>query len=124
MIPPQAKLIAALVVVAGLFTAGWQVRGWHEDSRELAANDALQKAVAAAFSRESRVAQLVEDRLATLQANQTTIDRGVIREIVKPEYRTVCLPDDAVRLLNAAGRGEAIPAEPDEALPGSAASLH
>lgn len=121
MTPVQVKLIAALVVVAGVFTAGWQVRGWHEDSKQLAATEAMQRAIDAALGKEAAVAKVVEDRLATLQANQTTIDRGVIREIVKPEYRTVCLPDNAVRLLNAAGRGEAVPAEPDEALPGSPA---
>lgn len=120
MIPPQIKLIAGLVVVAGLFFSGWQVRGWHEDSKQLAADKAMQRAIDAALNRESAVARVVEDKLATLQANQTTIDRGVIREIVKPEYRTVCLPDAAVRLLNAAAIGSALPAEPDDALPGSA----
>lgn len=123
MIPPQIKLGIAAVAVVGMFFTGWQVRGWHEDSKQLAATEAIQKAIDAALGKEAAVAKVVEDRLATLQANQTTIDRGVIREIVKPEYRTVCLPDDAVRLLNSAGRGEAIPAESDEALHGSAAGL-
>lgn len=122
-IPPQIKLIAGLAVVAGLFFAGWQVRGWHEDSRQLAATEAVQKAIDAAMGRESKIAAAVESKLSELKANQTVIDRGVIREVVKPEYRNVCLPDAALRLLADAARGEAKgdTAKPADKVPGPAA---
>jgi ribonucleoside-diphosphate reductase alpha chain len=67
----------------------------------------LAKAITAAMDRDSRIAAAVEDKLASLKANQTVIDRGVIREVVKPYYRSVCLPDDALRLLDSAAKGDA-----------------
>lgn len=120
MIPVQAKLIGAALAVVAAFGSGWQVRGWHEDSVRLAASEAQNRALGAAMQRESDIAKTVEQKLAELKANQTVIDRGVIREIVKPEYRTVCLPDNAVRLLNAAARGEAVPADPAGPVPDDA----
>ena len=73
------------------------------------------------MERESKVAEKVEDRLADLKANERIIDRGVIREIQNPVYRNVCLPAGGLRLLNAAARGEPVPADAADPVPGDAA---
>jgi hypothetical protein len=108
MIPPQIKLIIGAVVFAAIFYGGWNSRSWYEASIREAALLAQQAALNAAMNRESKIAALVEDKLSTLKANQTIIDRGVVREIIKPEYRDICFSDDALRLLSAAAKGEAL----------------
>ena len=111
----------ALAVVAAIAFGGWVGRGWYEDSRDLAEERGAQAAIAAAMERESKIAEKVEGRLADLQANERIIDRGVIREIQNPVYRNVCLPAGGLRLLNAAARGEPVPADAADPVPGDAA---
>ncbi|WFF40754.1 hypothetical protein EVC62_04160 [Salinicola endophyticus] len=101
------RLFALAVGLALAAGAGWFSRGWLEDARRFTALEAAQAATARALARESVIAGVVEARLATLDAHQRVIDRGVIREIQKPIYRRVCLEPDAVRLLNAAAAGRA-----------------
>lgn len=111
---PYAVVLAVVAAIAG---GGWVGRGWYEDSRDLAEERGAQAAIDAAMERESKVAEKVEDRLADLKANERIIDRGVIREIQNPVYRNVCLPAGGLRLLNAAARGEPVPAESSDPLP-------
>jgi hypothetical protein len=106
-----------LAVVAAIAFGGWVGRGWYEDSRDLAEERGAQAAIDAAMARESKIAEKVEGRLADLKANERIIDRGVIREIQNPVYRNVCVPDSGLRLLNAAARGETVPAESADPLP-------
>lgn len=124
MIPfgPKLKLIAGTALIAGIAYSGWMARGWFEDSKDLAAQKA-QEALAAAIREEmSGISRQVENRLGELRANERVIDRGVIREIHKPIYQRVCLEPDAVRLLNAAAKGDA-PREPDgEVSPGTSSA--
>jgi len=56
-----------------------------------------------------------------MQGTERVIDRGIIREISKPIYQRVCLPDRAVRLLNDAARNQAT-GESDGEVPDGAAS--
>ena len=107
----------ALAVVAAIAFGGWVGRGWDEDSRDLAEERGAQAAIAAAMERESKIAEKVEGRLADLQANERIIDRGVIREIQHPVYRNVCVPESGRLLINAAARGETVPAEPTDEMP-------
>lgn len=102
---PQAIIAVVLFAITAL--GGWTARGWFEGARDAVALEAAQKATDAMLVRESAIAEAVEKRLGELQANQTIIDRGVIREIQNPVYRNVCLPDTALGLLNAAARGTA-----------------
>lgn len=121
-------MTVSLIRVAGLalfaavcFEAGWLIKGWQGDSQLLAVERAAQQIVEATRQRESEIAGTIEARLAELKANQTVIDRGVIREIEKPVYLRVCLERDAVSLLNAAARGEPAsdPAKPAGQVPGA-----
>lgn len=106
-----------LALVAAIAAGGWVGRGWYEDSQDLAEERGAQAAIDAAMERESRIAEKVEVRLADLKANERIIDRGVIREIQNPVYRNVCLPESGRLLINAAARGEPIPAEPTDEMP-------
>jgi len=104
----SAALVLVLTVAGGSFIAGWKVNGWKNDSEQAAIERAAQAITAKAMARESGIAEKVEQRLGELKANQTVIDRGIIREVQKPVYRNVCFPDGAlIGLLNAAARGEA-----------------
>ena len=111
---------ACAIVGMLAFASGWTVRGWFEDSRNLAIERAAAAIEQQALARESVIAAKVEQRLAELKANQTVIDRGIIRETEKPVYRNVCLPDShVIGLLNAAAQGAAAdPAELAGEVPG------
>jgi len=112
-----------LIIASAAFAAGWTVRGWFEDSRNLAIERAAAAIEQQALARESAIAAKVEQRLAELKANQTVIDRGIIRETEKPVYLRVCLEPDAIGLLNASAQGAAAnPAEPAGEVPGAPAA--
>lgn len=104
------RLALYALLFAAIFGSGWKVKGWQVDSVNLAVEQASQAIRDNAIQRESAIAGKVEERLSTLKANQTVIERGIIREIQKPIYQRVCFEPDVVRLLNAAARGEAAPA--------------
>lgn len=111
--------LVVLAIVAGIAFGGWTARGWYEGKKDFAELKAAQAAIDAAMARESGIAQAVEEKLATLKANQTVIDRGVIREVVKPIYKRVCFEPDLVRMLNL-GPDEALPADLADEVPGEA----
>lgn len=115
----SAALVLVLTVAVGSFIAGWKVKGWKNDSEQAAIERAAQAITEKAMARESDIAGKVEQTLAGLSANQTVIDRGIIREIEKPIYMRVCLEPGAISLLNAAARGEApaAAAEPGAKVP-------
>jgi hypothetical protein len=105
----KAKAAVAAIVVTAAFGSGWIVKGKFEDSKDLAAlqaQNALAEQVRKDFAGHSRN---VEQRLSTLKANETVIDRGIIREIEKPVFKNVCIPpaDSAFRLLNLLAQGKA-----------------
>lgn len=115
---PYLKLALIAVTVAGLAGGGWMARGWFEDSKDLVALEAQQALVEEIRAGQREVSQHVEKRLSELRANERVIDRGIIREIEKPVYRNVCIPDDsdAFRLLRDLANGET-PSQPDDQMP-------
>lgn len=122
-----AKISAALIILAlvatGSFAAGWRIKGWKNDSEQAAVDRASQAIIDKATANESGIAAKVEQRLSELKANETVIDRGIIREIQNPIYRNVCIADDGLRILNDIARGQA-PADPGKPVgqvPGTAA---
>lgn len=118
------RLAAYLIVAAVALATGWLVRGWKEDSESYAVASAAQAIRDDALAREWTIAGKVEKRLAELKANQTVIDRGIIREIQNPIYRNVCFGNDLVRLFNdaAAGRATSDAAKPAGEVPGKPVS--
>lgn len=123
ILTPRIDMIAGAMIgcaLAGL-GAGWQINNWRHTAALAAERDANQRAINAASQRESAIAAQLEKRLANLRANQTVIDRGVIREIQKPVYRVVCIQPDGLRYINAAAAGTSPPAESDSEMPANPA---
>lgn len=122
MTESQIRVLAYLAIAALCFGSGWKVKGWQVDSENLAIERAAAAIRDQAMARESDIAEKIEQRLGELQANQTVIDRGIIRETEKPIYLRVCLEPGAIGLLNAAARGQAapVPADPAGQVPGRA----
>lgn len=119
----SAALIILALVAAGSFATGWRIMGWKNDSEQAAIDRAAQAIIDKAIANESGIAAKVEQRLAQLKANETVIDRGIIREIQNPIYRNVCIADDGLRILNDIARGQAPadPGKPASQVPGAAA---
>lgn len=120
------RLALCALLAAAIFGAGWKAKGWQVDSVNLAVAEAAKEIRDNAIQRESDIAGQVEAKLSTLTANQTVIDRGIIREIQKPIYQRVCLEPGVISLLNAAARGEAppAPAKPTGQVPGNSEPAH
>lgn len=93
-----------LGLVVGLFL-GWKVSGWHTDSVNLAVQDAAAAIREDALKRESDVAREVLESAAARAPVERVIDRGIVREIQKTEYRDVCFSDELVRMLNDGAKG-------------------
>ncbi len=123
MITSRIGLLAAGLLASSVagFTGGWQINNWRHTASLVAERDTNQRAINAASQRESAIAAQLEKRLADLRANQTIIDRGVIREIQKPVYRVVCIQPDGLRYINAAAAGTSPPAESDSEMPANPA---
>ncbi|MEQ5834228.1 hypothetical protein [Marinobacter sp. NFXS9] len=118
----KLKIAGYALLVAVIAWSGWQARGWFEDSKDLAAKEAMEKTLDAAMDRESKVAREVQDKLAQLKPTERIIDRGIIREVQKPIYKRVCFEPELVRLLNAAADGEtaALPGKLTDEVPADA----
>jgi len=81
-----------------LIGTGWKAKGWYEDSKDLHTTKAVEKL-------EKSVATKLEERLASLKANERTVEREKLKIVERPVYRNVCLDDSGVRLANAAKNG-------------------
>lgn len=111
------KLAGIAILSVALFGAGWMVKGWKDDSQQAAEQKAVQAAVNAFHDHESRVGKILEDKLASLRANKTIVEKH--RETIseRPVYLGTCLDNDGVQLIEAARRGVAPASEPASALP-------
>ena len=112
----KVKALIAVVAVTILVGIGWTARGWLEDSKDLAAMKAQQTLADKIREGQAEVSRQVADHLSKLEGTERVIDRGIIREVNKPVYQRVCLPDNAIRLLNAAAKNQS-PGEPDGEVP-------
>jgi hypothetical protein len=100
----QYKLIATGIAVLAVFMGGWSSRGWYEDSKYLAQQKAINKAIDAFQAKESEIAKAVNRKLADLKANERT---RIIKtqEIVKqPEFVNVCISQGGIDSINSAVR--------------------
>lgn len=106
MITPKIKLLLVAGGAAALVAAGWQSRAWYEDSVTLG----IERAVAAVTESNEKaiagIARNVESQLAETAVKERVIDRGIIRETSKVEYRDrECFGKKLVELLNLGARG-------------------
>ena len=106
MIPVQAKIIAAVVVLIVAFIAGWQVKGAFVAKRDLAIVEAKNEFIKAYQEGEAHTASIVEKRLQELKANEKVIERERIKLVDRPVYSNECLDADGLQLIERARTGE------------------
>lgn len=96
---------ATVIFFAFIFTfsAGWLVKGWHQDSLELVAlktanevNNASLKAQQDLASQSARTLENKLEELANVQPPE------IRTEIIKPVFTNLCVSDDFVRMYNEA----------------------
>lgn len=106
MIPLQAKLIAAAVVIIVSFIAGWQVKGAFVAKRDLAIVEAKKEFIDAYQKAETARATAFESKLQELKANEKVIERERLKIIDRPVYSNECLDDDGLLLIERARTGK------------------
>ena len=106
MITLKIKLLLVAGGAVALVAAGWQSRAWYEDSVTLGIERAIAKVTESNEQAIAGIARNVESQLAETAVKERVIDRGVIRETSKVEYRDrECFSPYLVRLLNAGAKG-------------------
>ena len=97
------KLYAAVAAAAIVFGGGWQARSWYQDSIELGKIELVEE-----FRVEQgRVAQLVEQKLQGLRANERVIERYRTEVVDRPVYNIDCIDADGLRLIESYRTGGA-----------------
>lgn len=85
------------------FSAGWLVKGWHQDSLELVAlktaNEVNNASLKTQHDLASQSARTLENKLEELANAQPSEIRT---EIIKPVFANLCVSDDFVRMYNEA----------------------
>jgi len=99
------KLVIAIATIGGGAACGWTVRGWHEQSKDLAEIQGAKAAIDASMKRESDIAGKLEARLQELKANERVIERETVKIVNRPIYQSVCLDDDGLRIINLSKAG-------------------
>lgn len=106
MITRKIKLAIIAGSALALVGAGWQSRAWYEDSVTLGIERAVARVTESNERAIAGIARSVEGQLAETAVKERVIDRGVIRETSKVEYRDrECFGSELVRLLNAGAKG-------------------
>ena len=126
LIPPQVRLIAALVGAAVLFGAGWMTNGWRlnakHDAEALAAAQAAKAAYEAKATQYNEASAALEAARNEREIVYRTITKTVEKVVERPVYRNVCIDDDGLRSINDALAGRTSdPAKPDAAVPATVA---
>lgn len=101
----QIRIIAALIFTAVVFSAGWKVKGWKDESEAAAIDRAVGEAVKAYRESEANVAATLELKLQDLKANERVVERETIKLIDRPVYRSECVDADGLQLIERARRG-------------------
>lgn len=112
MIPVQAKIIAAVIVVLVSFIAGWQVKGAFVAKRDLAILEAKNEFIKAYQEGEAHTASIVENKLQELKANEKIIERERVKIVDRPVYSNECLDADGLQLIERARTGKANTVKP------------
>ena len=106
MIPVQAKIIGALVVILVSFILGWQVKGAFVAKRDLAILEAKQEFIKAYKEAEAKHATAFETKLQELKTNEKIIERERVKIVGRPVYSNECLDDDGLQLIERARTGK------------------
>lgn len=111
---PTLYICIALILLVGW--GGWAVRGWYDDSRDLATERTERAADLAVIEKVSQGMAAAREAMQKAKPGY----REVRHEITKIEYRDrECLAPDVVRSVNALAQNLPAPAAP---MPGDPAS--
>jgi hypothetical protein len=113
----QIRLIILAVLLVSSFALGWRVKTAFVAERDLAIEQAKAAMIEAYRANEADSARILEEKLASLRANERVIEREKLKIIDRPVYRNECLDADGVSLINQARSGKAGPAEPAGEVP-------
>lgn len=86
-------------LATGLF-GGWMARGWLEDSQDLAAAEAVDRATQAYRETEQQIAATLEEKLAEVQTNERVIEKWRTQIVDRPVYQLECIDADGLRIIN------------------------
>lgn len=114
--------VIAVIVAALLAVGGWTARGWYEDSKDLAAAQAIEKSREVMRDLANEVSGKTETAIQGIRVENRTIYQQASKEVVSvPVYSECLLPADGVRRANQARRGAAA-GKPDDKVPGAVAA--
>jgi hypothetical protein len=117
MNPFLLKQSAIAVVAAVVFTGGWSVRGWYEDSKDLAAAEAIEKSRELMRELANDISKNTETAIGEIRVENKTVYQQATKEVVRDVvYRDCRLTDDGLRAANQARSGAAT-GKPDHPLP-------
>lgn len=112
------QLVAVLILVV-TFIAGWQVKSAFIAKRDLAIAEAKAEFIKAYQTAEADKANILEQKLAELKANEKTIERERIKIIDRPVYSNECLDADGLQLIERARAGKTNSSQPANQVSGA-----
>jgi hypothetical protein len=111
------KLIVALALCAGLFYSGMRVERAFTAERDLAIKEASAALIKTYQAAEAGTAKVLEDKLATLKANERLVIRETQKIVDRPVYRNECLDADGLHAIERARTGQTSASEPADEMP-------
>ena len=100
------RFLPYIIVAVLCFGTGWKIKSWQVAERDLAIMEARDAMISEYRMNEAGKAKILEDKLASLRANERTIEREKIKIIDRPVYHNECIDADGVRLIEAARAGK------------------
>jgi len=101
----KAQLLVLLSAVLIAFGAGWRVKAAFVAERDLAIMDARDAMISEYRANEAGKAQILENKLADLRANERVIEKEKLKIVDRPIYKQECLDYDGLILIERARNG-------------------
>lgn len=103
---PQAKALGTVIVLLLAVSIGWVARGWKEGASREAEVRAERQELIESIDLFRKKAQQAETLIAEYKAKQPTVTK-IVQTIERPIYRTDCIDDDGLRMVEAAANRSA-----------------
>ena len=105
MNPSILRIVLFVGVIVIAFGAGWKVKSGLIAERDLAILEAKNAFIEEYRVNEANKANILEQKLADLRANERTIEKIKVKLIDRPIYKTECLDQDGLNLIEQARTG-------------------
>jgi hypothetical protein len=107
-------MILVAITLFGSFYAGYIYSTYQHQSDVISDMIARQDVLREYMARESEIASIVEERLATLSANERVLERERVRIVEKPIYNISCIDAEGQALIKRYALGASIEGVEDE----------